>query len=80
MSDRAPEAYFPPREPTPEEAASVLAGRAYVTPDDVRALAAVVLAHRLIMVPEAEGDPRARETVVQEAVAKVSYRRAVRPV
>jgi hypothetical protein len=22
MSDRAPEAYFPPREPTPEEAAS----------------------------------------------------------
>jgi MoxR-like ATPase len=61
------------------KASSVLAGRTYVTPDDVRALAVPVLAHRLVMAPEAEGDPRAREAVVEEAIARVGYRRAVRP-
>jgi MoxR-like ATPase len=37
-----------------------------------------VLAHRLVLVPEAEGVPRARAAVVAEALAKVGYRRAVR--
>ncbi len=59
---------------------AVLAGRPFVTPDDVRFVAPPVLAHRLIMIPELEGDPRARTALVEEALAKVSYRRAVRPV
>ena len=62
------------------KASAVLGGRPFVTPDDVRAVAVPVLAHRLILVPELEGDPRARGAVVEEAVSKVSYRRAPRPV
>ena len=62
------------------KASAVLAGRAYATPDDMRAIAGAVLEHRLVLVPELEGDSRARATVVEEALAKVGYRRAVRPV
>jgi MoxR-like ATPase len=58
------------------KASAVLAGRGFVTPDDVRAVAPFVLAHRLILVPELEGDQRARLATVEEALAKVSYRRA----
>jgi hypothetical protein len=32
------------------------------------------------MVPEVEGDDKAREAVVEEALSKVGYRRAVRAV
>jgi MoxR-like ATPase len=60
------------------KAASVIGGRAFVTPDDVRAVAPHILAHRLILVPELEGDARARTALVEEAVSKVSYRRAAR--
>jgi MoxR-like ATPase len=59
---------------------SVLEGRPFVTPDDIRAVAAPVLAHRLVLVPELEGDARARTAVIEEAIVKVGYRRAVRPV
>jgi MoxR-like ATPase len=62
------------------KASAVLAGRPFVTPDDVRRVASPVLAHRLILVPELEGDVRARNAVVDEAMAKIGYRRAVRPV
>ena len=57
---------------------AVLGGRPFVTPDDLRFLAGPVLAHRLILVPELEGDPKARNAIVDEAAAKVSYRRAPR--
>jgi MoxR-like ATPase len=56
------------------KASSVLAGRGFVTPDDVRAVAIPVLAHRLILVPELEGDSRARTSIIEEAIQKVSYR------
>jgi MoxR-like ATPase len=59
---------------------AVIAGRPYTTPDDVRAVAEPVLAHRLVLVPELEGDAAARSAIVEEALAKVGYRRAVRPV
>jgi MoxR-like ATPase len=59
---------------------AVLQGRPYVTPDDVQALVPSVFGHRLILVPESEGDQRARDAVVADALAKVSYRRAVRAV
>jgi MoxR-like ATPase len=59
--------------------AAVLGGRPYVTPDDIRELAVNVLAHRLVLVPEVEGDERVRTQVVEEALSKVGYRRAARP-
>jgi MoxR-like ATPase len=59
---------------------AVLAGRPFVTPDDVRQFAVPVLAHRLILVPELEGDVRARAGIIEEALGKVGHRRAVRPV
>lgn len=59
---------------------SVLSGRHYATPDDIRAVASGVLAHRLVMVPELEGDTSARARVIQEALSKVSYRKQVRAV
>lgn len=62
------------------KAFAVIAGRTFVSPDDVREVAGPALAHRLILVPELEGDTRARDKVVEDALAKVSYRRAVRPV
>ncbi len=62
------------------KAYALLAGRAFVTPDDIRAVAPCVLAHRLVMNLEAEGDEGARERVVEEALAKISYRRGMRAV
>jgi MoxR-like ATPase len=60
------------------KASAVIAGRGFVTPDDMRMVAPHVLAHRLILVPELEGDARARTSLVDEAISKVSYRRAAR--
>jgi MoxR-like ATPase len=57
---------------------AVLAGRPFVTPDDLRFLAGPVLAHRLILVPELESEPKARAAIVEEATAKVGYRRPAR--
>lgn len=58
---------------------AVLEGRPFVVPDDLRALAEPVLAHRLIVVPELETDDHARSQLIDEAVARVPYRKAVRP-
>ncbi|MDI3297778.1 MAG: MoxR family ATPase [Bacillota bacterium] len=54
-------------------ARAALDGRGYVLPDDVQALAPAVLAHRLLLVPEAEGGRReeAAEAVVRELLAQV---------
>jgi len=62
------------------KAAAVIGGRPFVTPDDVRGVANAVLAHRLVLVPEIEGDSKARDTVIDDAIQRVGYRRAVRPV
>lgn len=59
---------------------AVLRSRPYATPDDVRAVAPSVLAHRLILVPELESDSRARRSVIEDSLAKVSYRRQVQSV
>ncbi len=61
------------------KASAVIAGRPFTTPDDVRDVADAVLAHRLVMAPELEGDESARTGVISEALNKVSYRRAVKP-
>ncbi|MDP8999839.1 MAG: MoxR family ATPase [Myxococcota bacterium] len=59
---------------------ALMEGRPFVTPDDVRAVAPMVLAHRFVMTSDAETEPRARERVVDEALAKVSFRRGMRAV
>jgi MoxR-like ATPase len=45
-------------------------GREYLAPDDVKAVAAPVLAHRLILAPEARTEGTAGEDVVRDALAR----------
>jgi MoxR-like ATPase len=61
------------------KAKSLLEGRGFLTPDDIRAVAPAVIEHRLILMPEVESDPNARAHIVSEAITKVPYRKAVRP-
>ena len=51
-----------------------------MVPDDLRAAAPAVLAHRLVLTADTEPDAKAREQIVEEALAKVGYRRGVRAV
>jgi MoxR-like ATPase len=55
-------------------ARALVAGRAYVLPDDVKALAVHVLAHRLVLTPEAEMEGASREQLVQKALEQVPHR------
>jgi len=61
------------------KAAAMLAGRPFVTPDDLRGVAPSVLAHRLVLSPDAEGDPKLRDQIVEEALSRIGYRRQARP-
>jgi MoxR-like ATPase len=54
------------------QAYAALQGRAFVTPDDVKALAVAVLAHRLTLHPEARLRGRSASDVVQQAVGRVA--------
>jgi MoxR-like ATPase len=51
------------------KALAALEGRDHVLPDDVQALAPSVLAHRLLLSYEVDGDQR--EAVIREAIDKV---------
>jgi MoxR-like ATPase len=51
------------------KARALVEGRDYVVPEDVRALAVSVLAHRLILAPEARATGVTVEEVVLDAVA-----------
>jgi MoxR-like ATPase len=59
---------------------ALMGGRPFVAPDDVRAVAPSVLAHRLVLTAEADSDAAARERIVDEGLSKVSYRRGMRAV
>lgn len=48
---------------------AAMAGRDYVLPDDVKALAEVTLAHRIIVGPEARINKVSSRTIVQDALA-----------
>ncbi len=61
------------------KAKALVEGRTFVVPEDVRAVAAAVLSHRLVLTAELEGDARAREQIVEEGLSKVGYRRGARP-
>ena len=58
----------------------MIGGRPFVAPDDLRAVAPSVLAHRIVLTADAEAEPKARERLIEEALAKVSYRRGVRAI
>jgi MoxR-like ATPase len=53
------------------KALALLAGRNHVLPDDVQALAAPVLAHRVLLSTEAHLDRRSTHAVVSDTVARV---------
>jgi MoxR-like ATPase len=53
------------------KALAALDGRAYVVPDDVKALAAPVLRHRLIVRPEAELAGISAEVVIGRVLGSV---------
>ena len=53
------------------QAAAALDGRAFVTPDDVKAVAPLVLAHRIIVRPEAELEGGAADAIVARLLASV---------
>jgi MoxR-like ATPase len=54
---------------------ALLAGRDYVLPDDAKHLAPYVLAHRVLLTPDAELEGVLPQTIVTEALDKVAYRR-----
>jgi MoxR-like ATPase len=62
------------------KAHALVAGRTYVVPEDVRAVAPGVLAHRLVLIADVEGEAKAREAIIEEALQKVGYRRGFRAV
>lgn len=53
------------------QAMAALAGREFVTPDDIKALAVPVLAHRLILKPEYRLRKDTAQSVVEEILSKV---------
>ena len=56
-------------------ARALVSGRSFVLPDDIKALAIPVLAHRLVLTPEAEMEGIQRASIVQQALEKVTHRR-----
>jgi MoxR-like ATPase len=52
------------------KARALAAGRTFLEPDDVRAVAVAVLAHRLILAPEARSSGLTGEQIVQETLEK----------
>jgi MoxR-like ATPase len=52
------------------KARALAAGRSFVSPDDVKAVAEPVLAHRLIVAPEARSSGLGAEDLVREAIEK----------
>ncbi len=56
------------------KALALLRGRDFVLPDDVKAMASQVLAHRVLMTPEAELDGLRATTVVDEGLERVAFK------
>ena len=54
-------------------------GRQHVIPDDIRAMAIPVMAHRLILQPEAEMDGTQGDQIIQEALQRIAVLRREMP-
>lgn len=57
---------------------ATLDGRAYVTPDDIRALAKTVWAHRVVLTAEADLSGASKGDVIDDCVKSVALRRGAR--
>ena len=57
------------------KARALITGRAYATPDDVKALAPHVLAHRIMLTADAHMDGEHAGNVISEALMRVGHRR-----
>ena len=57
------------------KARALIAGRAYATPDDVKAMAPHVLSHRIMLTADAHMDGEHAVNVINEALAHVGHRR-----
>ncbi|MDD9940237.1 MAG: MoxR family ATPase [Myxococcales bacterium] len=57
------------------KARALLQGRPFALPDDVKALAVPVLAHRIVLNPEAQMEGISSDTIVQEALTRVAHRK-----
>ncbi|RDV40103.1 MoxR family ATPase [Bradymonadaceae bacterium TMQ3] len=55
------------------QARALIRGRGYVLPDDIQAMAVVVLAHRIVLHPDAELDGSRGEDLVESALKAVRY-------
>ena len=55
-------------------ARALSSGRPFVIPDDIKTLAVPVLAHRLVLTPEAEMEGVLRETIIEAALEQVPHR------
>lgn len=55
------------------KARAMIRGRGYVLPDDIKLLAVPVLAHRILLAPEAELEGVRPSLVVKEALDQVRY-------
>jgi MoxR-like ATPase len=56
------------------KALSLIKGRDYALPDDIRYLAPMVLGHRIMVVPEAEIDGTTGANIVSEAIDKTPFK------
>ncbi len=61
-------------------AAAAIDGRSFATPDDVKSVASLVLAHRLIVRPEAELEGATAERVIERILATVDVPKVEAPV
>ncbi len=59
-------------------ARALMGGRSYVLPDDIKALVVPVIAHRLLLTPEAELDGIPGKRIIEQALEEVAYRRESR--
>ena len=55
--------------------AAILAGRDFLTPDDIKYMAPYVLNHRIILTPEAEMEGRTEESVIKEILEQIEVPR-----
>ncbi len=62
------------------QAAAAIDGRAFATPDDVKSVAPLVLAHRLIVRPEAEIEGITAERVVDQILGSVDVPKVAAPI
>ena len=60
-------------------AQAALSGRSFVVPDDVQAVAVPVLAHRLLLTPDAQAGRRSPVDIVRALVARTTVPAPSRP-